>query len=50
MKKYNRIMLGKAGLYADQCKQEGFIGADFGIEEDMQIPMAAEDETYIQKR
>lgn len=27
MKKYNRIMLGKAGLYADQCKKEGFIGA-----------------------
>lgn len=35
MKKYNRIMLGKGGLYADQCKQEGFIGADFGIEEDL---------------
>ena len=33
MKKYNRIMLGKAGLYADQCKKEGFIGAFFGIEE-----------------
>ena len=35
MKKYNRIMLGKAGLYADQCKKEGFIGAFFGIEEDL---------------
>lgn len=35
MRKYNRIMLGKAGCYADQCKQEGFIGADFGIEEDL---------------
>lgn len=34
MRKYNRIMLGKAGVYADQCKQKGFIGADFGIEED----------------
>lgn len=31
--KYNRLMLGKAGLYADQCKQEGFICADFGIED-----------------
>ena len=28
-------MLGKAGLYADQCKKEGFIGAFFGIEEDL---------------
>ncbi len=35
MKKYNRIMLGKEGVYADQCKQEGFIGADFGIEQDL---------------
>ena len=31
MKKYNRLMLGKAGIYAEQCKQEGFVGADFGI-------------------
>ena len=29
MKKYNRIMLGKAGCYADQCKSEGFIGVGF---------------------
>jgi len=35
MKQYNRIMLGKGGLYADQCRTEGFIGADFGINEDL---------------
>lgn len=34
-KKYNRIMLGKAGCYADQCKSEGFIGVDFLKEEDL---------------
>lgn len=28
-KKYNRVMLGKAGYYADTCKKEGFIGVDF---------------------
>jgi len=28
-KRYNRIMLGKGGMYADQCRQEGFIGVDF---------------------
>ena len=28
-KRYNRIMLGKGGLYADQCRQEGFVGVDF---------------------
>ena len=28
-KKYNRIMPGKAGCYADLCKAEGFIGVNF---------------------
>ena len=28
-KKYNRVMLGKAGCYADLCKAEGFIGVNF---------------------
>lgn len=28
-KGYNRVMLGKAGMYADQCRKEGFIGVDF---------------------
>lgn len=28
-KMYNRIMLGKSGKYADQCRNEGFIGVDF---------------------
>ncbi len=34
-KKYNRIMLGKAGCYADQCKSEEFIGVDFLNEVDL---------------
>ena len=28
-------MLGKGSLYADECKKDGFIGADFGIEQDL---------------
>lgn len=28
-KRYNRIMLGRGGMYADQCRSEGFIGVDF---------------------
>lgn len=28
-KRYNRIMLGRGGMYADQCRTEGFIGVDF---------------------
>ena len=35
MKKYNRIMLGKAGCYADQCKSEGFIGVGFIHDKDL---------------
>lgn len=35
MKHFNRIMLGKGGMYADQCKQEGYIGANFHINEDL---------------
>lgn len=35
MKKYNRVMLGKGGSFADQCKKDGFIGADFDIHEDL---------------
>lgn len=36
MKKYTRLILGKANVYAAQCFSEGFIGADYGIDEDLQ--------------
>ena len=35
MKKYNRIMLGKSGCYADQCKSEGYIGVGFIHDKDL---------------
>ena len=35
MRQYNRIMLGKGGVYVEQCVREGFIGADFGINQDL---------------
>lgn len=35
MKKYNRVMLGKGGMFAKECRTEGFIGADFDINEDL---------------
>lgn len=34
-KKYNRVMLGKAGCYADLCKTEGFIGVNFLNDENL---------------
>lgn len=35
MKKYNRVMLGRAGKYAKMCREGGYIGADFDINEDL---------------
>ncbi|WP_419788127.1 endonuclease NucS domain-containing protein [Pseudodesulfovibrio sp.] len=35
MKSYFRIMLGKGSVHADECHKGGFIGADFGIEQDL---------------
>lgn len=35
MKKYNRVMLGRAGKYAKMCREGGYIGADFAIYEDL---------------
>lgn len=35
MKNYNRIMLGKAGCYADECYKGNYIGANFDIIEDL---------------
>ena len=35
MKQYNRIMLGKGGRYAEVCRREGYIGADFSIPQDL---------------
>lgn len=35
MKQYNRVMLGKGGAFADECRKDGYIGADFDIQEDL---------------
>ncbi len=34
-KKYNRIMLGRAGRYAKMCRKENYIGANFEIHQDL---------------
>ena len=31
MKKYNRVILGQGSMFAKMCREEGYIGADFGI-------------------
>ena len=35
MKKYNRIMLGKSGMYADDCRRDGYIGVNFLADHDL---------------
>ena len=35
MKKYNRVMLGRAGMYAKMCREDGYIGADFDINQNL---------------
>ena len=40
MKKYNRVMLGRAGKYAKMCREEGYIGADFDIYEDLSASLS----------
>lgn len=35
MKKYVRLMLGRKSVYANECFEGNFIGADFGIDEDL---------------
>jgi restriction system protein len=40
MKQYKRIMAGAKSIYAEKCYKEGFIGADFKINQDLtsQLP------------
>jgi len=42
---YYRIMLGKSSAFASECLSGGFLGADFGIEEDLsfRLPEAWKD-------
>lgn len=35
MTDYYRVMLGRQSIYAGQCHNEGFIGADFGLHQDL---------------
>ena len=42
MKSYYRLMLGKKSIFAETCFNEGFVGADFEINQDLvaaQVPL-----------
>jgi len=32
---YYRIMLGRKSIHAEECLKGGFIGADYGIDDDL---------------
>ena len=42
MKSYYRIMLGKKSIYAEECFAGNFIGADFGIPQDLSRNLSEE--------
>jgi restriction system protein len=35
MKDFYRVMLGKGSMYSQECREQGFIGADFDIQQDL---------------
>lgn len=35
--KYNRVMLGRGGMYSKDCRENGYIGANFDIAQDLLV-------------
>ncbi|WAL81839.1 endonuclease NucS [Pandoraea sp. XJJ-1] len=46
MRKYYRVMLGRRCAHAADCFEGGFIGADYGIEQDLSQALPAEWRTF----
>ena len=49
MNNYFRLMLGKGSRFATQCREGNFIGADFGINQNLQDPPSDKWEDFNQK-
>ena len=49
MRNYDRVMLGKGIMYADVCRQQGFIGAHFGIDQDLTTFLCGEQRQFTQQ-
>src|SRR5215207_3880448 len=49
MKNYYRIMLGRKSIYAKDCVAGNFIGADFGIHQDLTPKLAEELSAFNQE-
>jgi len=49
MKSYYRVMLGRQSIHAQECHAENFIGADFGIAQDLTGDLPEEWRVFNQK-
>jgi restriction system protein len=45
-KNYYRVMLGRQSAHAQECRVGGFIGADFGVDEDLGVQMPDDLRTF----
>ena len=49
MRDYYRVMLGRGSMYADVCRQQGFIGAHFGIDQELTSLLGGEQREFTQQ-
>ena len=48
-KQYNRVMLGRGGKFAEECRKKGYIGVDFNIAEDLTPRLTADYKKFIKQ-
>lgn len=48
-KQYNRVMLGRGGQFAEECRKEGYIGADFNVYEDLTSTLTDDVKKFIKQ-
>ena len=48
-KKYNRVMLGRGGQFAEECRKEGYIGVGFNIAEDLTPRLTTDYKKFIKQ-
>ena len=49
MRDYYRVMLGRGSMYADVCREQGFIGAYFGIDQELTSLLGGEQREFTQQ-
>ena len=49
MRDYYRVMLGRGSMYSDVCRQQGFIGAHFGIDQELTSLLGGEQREFTQQ-